>query len=120
MTKSVRRWVRVKELAKDEKAAIGQRCDRFIAEQLTPRFLPETRPTQWNFCKHMVATALVANESMHRGDEVPDRVGEIAGNLAQLDKPQLEKLLLEMVASDWRALRSLSFALGCDWVDDFD
>lgn len=72
------------------------------------------------FCKHMVATALVANESMHRGDEVPDRVGEIAGNLAQLDKPQLEKLLLEMVASDWRALRSLSFALGCDWVDDFD
>lgn len=72
------------------------------------------------FCKHMVATALVANESSGRGDEVPDRVGEIAESLARLNKSQLEKQLLEMVASDWRALRSLSFALGCDWEDDFD
>ncbi|CAM4207540.1 SWIM-type domain-containing protein [Novosphingobium lubricantis] len=69
------------------------------------------------FCKHLVATALVTNE---RGDEVPDRVGEIAGSLARLDKPQLDKLLLEMVASDWRALRSLCFALDFEWDDDFD
>ena len=72
------------------------------------------------FCKHMVATALVVNERRRRGDEVPDRLGEIAGNLAQLGKSQLEALLLEMMASDWRVLRSLSFALGVDWEDDFD
>ena len=72
------------------------------------------------FCKHMVATALVANESSRQGDATPDRIGEIARSLAQLDRPQLEKLLLEMVASDWRVIRSLSFALGCDWEDDFD
>jgi len=67
-------------------------------------------------CKHMVATALIANEA----DAVPDRIGEIADCLARLDRPQLQKLLLEMVASDWRALRSLSIALGFDWEDDFD
>jgi hypothetical protein len=47
--KPVRRWVRVKELTKDEKSVIGQRCERFIVERLTPRFLPEIRPTQWNY-----------------------------------------------------------------------
>lgn len=72
------------------------------------------------FCKHMVATALVANESRRQGDDVPDRVGEIAESLARCDRSQLEKLLLEMVASDWRALRSVGFAFGCDWDDDFD
>jgi len=49
MTKSVRCWVRVKALAKDEKQLIGLRCDTFIAERLTRRFLPEIRPTQWNY-----------------------------------------------------------------------
>lgn len=49
MTKSERRWVRVRELSKDDKAAIGRRCDTFIAERLTPRFLPEIRPTRWNY-----------------------------------------------------------------------
>lgn len=68
------------------------------------------------FCKHMVATALVANEC----EGIPDRVGGIAEKLARLDRSQLEKLLLEIVASDWRALRSLCFALGFDWEDDFD
>lgn len=72
------------------------------------------------FCKHMVATALVANEIIRQDEEFPDRVGEIAGSLAQLDRSQLEKLLLEMVASDWRALRSLCLALDFDWEDDFD
>jgi hypothetical protein len=48
-TTSVRRWVHVKELTKDEKAVIGQRCETFIGEQLAPRFLPEVRPTEWNF-----------------------------------------------------------------------
>ncbi len=72
------------------------------------------------FCKHMVATALVANEAGQDGDATPDRVGEIAGRVAGLDRNQLEKLLLEMATTDWRALRSLCFALGLDWDDDFD
>ncbi|HEX7848923.1 MAG TPA: hypothetical protein VF485_04225 [Sphingomonas sp.] len=40
---------RVRELTKDDKAAIGQRCDAFISGILLPRFLPEIRPTQWNY-----------------------------------------------------------------------
>jgi len=72
------------------------------------------------FCKHMVAAALAANEGSRQGDACPDRVGEIAGSLARLDRSQLEKLLLDMVASDWRSLRSLCFALGLDWEEDFD
>jgi uncharacterized Zn finger protein len=72
------------------------------------------------FCKHMVATALVANEAGPQGDAPPDRVGEIAGGVARLDRSQLEKLLLEMATADWRALRSLCFALGLDWDNDYD
>ncbi|NJS14729.1 MAG: hypothetical protein HC788_09165 [Sphingopyxis sp.] len=49
MTKSVRCWVRVKELSKDEKQQISLRCAAFIAEQLAPRFLPEIMPTEWNY-----------------------------------------------------------------------
>ena len=72
------------------------------------------------FCKHMVATALVANAAGRDGDATPDRVGEIAGRVAGLDRNQLEMLLLGMATADWRALRSLCFALGLDWDDDFD
>jgi hypothetical protein len=43
------RWVRVKPLTADEKAAIAAVCERFIVEILKPRFLPEIRPTQFNY-----------------------------------------------------------------------
>ena len=72
------------------------------------------------FCKHMVATALVANEAGRDGDQSPDRIGEIAQGISSLDRAQLAKLLLEMTTVDWRVLRSLCFALGLDWDDDFD
>jgi uncharacterized Zn finger protein len=72
------------------------------------------------FCKHMVATALAANEAGRQGDEPPDRVGDLAARIAGLDQSRLEKLLREMATADWRALRSLCFALGFDWDDDFD
>jgi hypothetical protein len=49
MAKRERRWVRVKVLAPDEKAAIATTCERFIAEILKPRFLPEIRPTSSNY-----------------------------------------------------------------------
>ena len=44
-----KRWVRVKRLDAAEKAAIGARCDRFVAEILKPRFLPAIRPTGFNY-----------------------------------------------------------------------
>jgi len=44
-----RRWVRVKVLAPEEKAAIAAACGRLIADKLKPRFLPEIRPTQFNY-----------------------------------------------------------------------
>nr|WP_306267223.1 hypothetical protein [Pararhizobium sp. IMCC3301] len=49
MAKRERRWVRVKALTKEDKAAVTATCERFIAETLKPRFLPEIRPTQFNF-----------------------------------------------------------------------
>lgn len=49
MTKQVRRWVRVKALSSEEKAAIAAACERFIAEWLKPRFLPEIRRTKFNY-----------------------------------------------------------------------
>jgi hypothetical protein len=49
VAKQERRWVRVRTLAAEEKAAIAARCDRFIAEILKPRFLPEIRRTEFNY-----------------------------------------------------------------------
>lgn len=47
MAKRTRVWV--KTLAVEEKASIAAICERFIAEKLKPRFLPEIRPTQFNY-----------------------------------------------------------------------
>lgn len=49
MPKKQYRRVRVKCLSAEEKAAIAQACDRFIAETLKPRFLPEIKPTPYNY-----------------------------------------------------------------------
>jgi len=43
------RWVRVRVLRADEKAAIAATCQRFITQTLKPRFLPEIRPTRFNY-----------------------------------------------------------------------
>jgi hypothetical protein len=42
-------WVRTRDLTADEKTAISTICERFIAETLKPRFLPEVRPTTFNY-----------------------------------------------------------------------
>jgi hypothetical protein len=42
-------WVRLRTLSNQEKAAVSAACDRFIAEVLKPRFLPEIRPTPFNY-----------------------------------------------------------------------
>lgn len=49
MAKSERRWVRVKALTAEEKAAVAAACQRFIDGVLKPRFLPEIRPTPFNY-----------------------------------------------------------------------
>ena len=49
MAKRERRRVWVRVLALEEKAAIAAACDRFIVSFLKPRFLPEIRPTQFNY-----------------------------------------------------------------------
>ena len=49
MANSTSRWVRVKPLTAAEKAEIGARCNAFIADTLVPSFLPEMRPTEWNY-----------------------------------------------------------------------
>ena len=72
------------------------------------------------FCKHLVATALVANDSVQQGDNLPDKIGEIAARIAGLNKRQLENLLLEMATADWRTLRSLCLSLDLGWDDDLD
>jgi hypothetical protein len=49
MAKREYRWVRVRPLSPEDKAATAASCERFIAEILKPRFLPEIRPTQFNY-----------------------------------------------------------------------
>jgi len=47
--KQGKRWVRVKPLTREDKTAIADICQRFIADVLKPRFLPEIKPTQFNY-----------------------------------------------------------------------
>jgi hypothetical protein len=42
-------WTWVKALDPGQKASIAAVCERFIAETLRPRFLPEIRPTEFNY-----------------------------------------------------------------------
>ena len=49
MAKRTKVWVRVRVLPAEEKAAIAAICGRFIAETLKPRFLPEIKPTRFNY-----------------------------------------------------------------------
>ncbi len=47
-----KQWVRTRQGVKPpdaEKAAITAACERLIAEVLIPRFLPEIRPTEFNY-----------------------------------------------------------------------
>jgi hypothetical protein len=41
--------VRVKALTARERAVVAAECERFIAETLKPRFLPEVRQTSFNY-----------------------------------------------------------------------
>jgi hypothetical protein len=49
MQKRERRWVRGRALSAKERAAIAAACERFIYGTLKPRFLPEIRPTEFNY-----------------------------------------------------------------------
>jgi len=49
MAKRSGRWVRVKRLSAAQKATIAATCENFIAQRLMPRFLPEIRPTKFNY-----------------------------------------------------------------------
>lgn len=42
-------WVRVKALMPEDKKNAAAACERFIAEVLKPRFLPEIRRTAFNY-----------------------------------------------------------------------
>lgn len=49
MARRKTKWVRVRSLSPDEKATITATCERFVAEVLKPRFLPEIRRTEFNY-----------------------------------------------------------------------
>jgi hypothetical protein len=49
MAKRVTKRVWVKVLTADEKAAIGARGERLISDKLKPLYLPEVRPTEFNY-----------------------------------------------------------------------
>lgn len=49
MPKPRSRRALVRSLSVEEKAVVAAACERFIAETLKPRFLPEIRPTRFNY-----------------------------------------------------------------------
>jgi hypothetical protein len=73
-----RQRICVKMLTAENKAAIGARCERFIAEVLKPRFLPEVRPTQFNYPIDIVGKWRGSNYSFitRYRSGFPDNLGE--------------------------------------------
>lgn len=71
-------------------------------------------------CKHMVATALLANRAAEGGGGPDDLVGRLEARIAAMDPRQVSKLLLEAALENWRTLRSLHCALGLDWDHEID
>jgi hypothetical protein len=61
-----------------DKAAIGASCERFIAEVLKPRFLPEVRPTEFNYPVDIFGKWRGSNYSFitHYRSGFPDNLGE--------------------------------------------
>ena len=49
MAKRITKWMWVKALRDEEKAAIAEQCERFVREELKPRFLPQILPTEFNY-----------------------------------------------------------------------
>ena len=49
LARSQGRWVRVRALSVQERAEVAAACERFIDGTLKPRFLPEVRPTPFNY-----------------------------------------------------------------------
>lgn len=71
-------------------------------------------------CKHMVATALLANEAAALGEGPADHVSHVEAHLATLDRSRLQRLLMNLAIEDWRVLRAMCVALGLDWEGDLD
>jgi glutathionyl-hydroquinone reductase len=82
MAKRGHGWVWGKSLAAEEKAAIAATCDRFVAEILKPRVLPEIRPTafdypidifgKWRGSKYSFMTRYRSGFSDNAGEEFDD------------------------------------------------
>ena len=73
-----RKGIWVKMLAADDKATIAARCERFIAEVLKQRFLPEIRPSQFNYPIDIVGKWRGSNYSFitRYRSGFPDNLGE--------------------------------------------
>ena len=78
MPKREARWVRVRALSAEEKAVIAAACERFIDETLRPRFLPEVRPSQFNYPVDIVGKWRGSNYSFitRYRSGFPDNLGE--------------------------------------------
>lgn len=61
--KRQRVWVMAKTLGSQEKAAIAALCDSFISGVLKPKFLPEIRPTEFNYPVDIVGKWRASNYS---------------------------------------------------------
>ena len=96
MPRQDRRRVRGKALTKEEKAAVAAICERFLADTLKPRFLPEIRPTEFNYpvdifgrwrgSKYSFITRYRSGFSENRGEEFESaftRLDHVEDHLAE-------------------------------------
>src|SRR5665213_646450 len=94
------RWVQVRALTAGEKAGIAAACDRFIAEKLKPRFLPEIRRTQFNYPVDIF------------GAETNSASSYVIGRAFPTTKAR-NSMPLSRVSTWWRKMRRRSGSTSC-------
>jgi hypothetical protein len=102
MREREKRWVRVRVLSAAEKVAIATACERFISTTLKPRFLPEVRPTQFNYPVDILGKWRGRQYSLvtRYRSGFPDNVGdEFDSAFARLDhvEEHVEEILFDVM-----------------------
>jgi hypothetical protein len=88
-------WVRVRVLTQAEKADMAATCERFIANTLKPRFLPQIRPTQFNYPVDILGRWRASKYSfiMRYRSGFPENLGEeFDSAFTRLDHVEEERL----------------------------
>lgn len=113
------RGVRIKALTPEEKTAIGAACERSIAEVLKPRYLPEIRPTAFNYpvdisgkwrgSRYSFVTRYRSGWPENAGEEFDSAYARLDHDEEALDQPRFHVMWRRHTGQWWCLRTSVPF-----------